>query len=112
MLAGACLYALEHNLAKIKLDHENAKKMKAGLLEMGFQIDYPVETNMLFVNSTVLGVTFDELAKQLAQLAQQHSAPIIKLSPSGHKCRIVLHLDVSAKQVESVLHWIKMALGK
>lgn len=58
ILAATCLFSLEHILPKLHLDHENAKKLESGILKLVFSIVVPVDTNMVFVNSTPLGIPF------------------------------------------------------
>lgn len=47
ILAAAGLYALEHNLARLKEDHENASRLAQGLKDLGLNV-LPAPTNLVF----------------------------------------------------------------
>ncbi|MDE2234446.1 MAG: low-specificity L-threonine aldolase [Gammaproteobacteria bacterium] len=95
MLAAAGLFALEHNIERLAEDHANAKKLATGLSDISqIQIDpATVQTNMVFA-----GID----AQHVQPLARQLQASGIKILASA-KLRLVTHLDVSARDIESVL---------
>lgn len=74
--------------------------------KLGFEVDLPVETNMVWANSTKLGITFEEIVKRM----QEMEGPVIKIHPSGFKCRLVTHLDLSAQDIDVFVERLARAL--
>ncbi|MCD6043826.1 MAG: low-specificity L-threonine aldolase [Burkholderiales bacterium] len=89
VIAAAGLYALEHNMDRLAVDHENASRLAGGLRELGLQVEQ--HTNMVFVNVD----RPQELAGHL------HQADILVLP--GARMRLVTHLDVDAAGIERAL---------
>lgn len=93
ILAAAGIYALQHNVHRLKEDHENAKLL-ADLLSTinGIDVDYTtVQTNMVFANID------PQYAMPLSHFLKQRN---IKIS-TGKSIRFVTHLDVSAQDIEA-----------
>jgi threonine aldolase len=93
VLAAAGLYALEHHVERLADDHRNAATLAVGLAGIDELRLEPVQTNIVYVH-----VPPDRCAALQAHLAGQ--GVIALISP---KTRLVTHLDVSSKQIESVL---------
>jgi threonine aldolase len=93
ILAAACLYALDHNVARLAEDHDNAARLGAGLGAIDAVTVESVATNMLFVR-----VPPAHCAGLQAALAQQGV-----LAAVGPVSRFVLHMDVSAAGVDRVI---------
>jgi len=93
VLAAAGLYALEHHVERLADDHGNAAALAAGLAGIDELRLEPVQTNIVYVH-----VPPDRCAALQAHLAEH--GVIALISP---KTRLVTHLDVSSKQIESVL---------
>lgn len=96
--AGACLYALDHNIERLKLDHSNAKKLAAGLAATpGIRLCFGVpETNIVFFE-------FEDPARDNKAFAAQAASSGLKLSAIGKKLRAVTHLDVNESQIDQAL---------
>jgi threonine aldolase len=95
ILAAAALYALEHNVERLRDDHENAKKL-AGYIEQtpGIELIHPIETNIIVFRVDPDAFTVPEL---LAQLERRG----VRAVPFGAgRARMVTHLDVSADDIE------------
>jgi len=86
ILAAAGLYALEHNVARLVDDHENASLLRRGLQDIAALEVEPVQTNMVFVR-----VPAGRCAALKAHLAER--GVIAGVSP---RTRLVTHLDVNA----------------
>lgn len=86
ILAAAGLYALEHNVARLVDDHENASLLRRGLQDIAALEVEPVQTNMVFVR-----VPAARCAALKAHLAEH--GVIAGVSP---RTRLVTHLDVNA----------------
>nr|WP_318382190.1 low-specificity L-threonine aldolase [uncultured Enterobacter sp.] len=94
-LAAAGLYALQHNVARLKEDHDNAAWLAAQLREIGADV-MRHDTNMLFVR------VGEANAAALGEFMQARGV-LLNASPVT---RLVTHLDVSRAQLsELVQHW-------
>jgi threonine aldolase len=97
VLAAACLYALEHNVERLALDHANAERLAQGLARIG-QIEVTSQaTNMVFL-----------------RVPQPHCAPLEAwLKQRGiliqglYGTRLVTHLDVKDADIDAVVAAIK-----
>jgi len=97
LLAAACLYALEHNVARLAQDHANAARLASGLggiapLEVTGQA-----TNMVFL-----------------KVPQAHCTPLQHhlrrrgiIIQALYGTRLVTHLDISAADVEAMIAAVK-----
>jgi threonine aldolase len=87
ILAAACLYALDHNVARLAEDHENARVLARRLSEIpGVRIELDrVETNMVYA----------EVPVEAPALVQRlRAAGLLVNSVGPHVVRLVCHLDV------------------
>lgn len=92
ILAAAGLYALEHNVARLQEDHDNAAWLAAQLKAAGVDVRRQ-ETNMIFVRLP---------EEQIAPLQRWMKERDILLS-TGAMTRIVTHLDADRTALERVL---------
>lgn len=93
VLAAAGLYALEHHVARLAEDHANAARLAAGLAGLpGLTVESP-QTNIVWV----------KVEERLAERFVPALAKEGVLATGATQVRFVLHLDVSAKDVERVL---------
>jgi threonine aldolase len=91
VLAAAGLYALEHNVERLREDHDNAARLANGLREMGFEVAQ--HTNMVFAE-----VGADGLAELVEHL--RRNGVLVLARPS---MRLVTHLDVDAAGIVRAL---------
>lgn len=96
ILAAAGIYALEHNIPRLKEDHENARRL-ASLLQkipgVAINPDH-VETNILLFD---LPETRRSSARIVADLRE---AGVLINAVGPRSFRAVTHLDVSAQDIE------------
>jgi threonine aldolase len=93
ILAAAGLYALEHNVTRLKQDHEHAAMLAAGLAGIaGLKVE-TVQTNIVYVHLP---------QESLPGLEQHLAAKGIKASLAA-RARLVTHLDISAQGVAAVV---------
>jgi threonine aldolase len=105
ILAAAGYHALEHHRARLIDDHVNARRMADGLRRLrGVALDPEPETNIVFF--TVNHPRFDA-----AGLVRALEVRGIRVLTMGHRIRAVLHLDVSAAQVDHALGVLEELLG-
>jgi threonine aldolase len=96
-LAAAGLYALEHNVARLALDHARARIVGERLASLPWVAELaPVETNIVICRLAPSSST----AQVLAHLA---AAGIQALSIGEGVLRFVFHLDVGDADVEAIL---------
>lgn len=95
ILAAAGLYALQHNVARLKADHDNAAWLATQLSALGVDV-VSQQTNMVFVKVP---------AAQVAALQSWMQAREVQISV-GTQTRLVTHLDVSRQDLEQlVAYW-------
>ncbi|GJJ73153.1 threonine aldolase [Entomortierella parvispora] len=87
-LAEAALWCLKTNWESMVETHRQARWLARAFLQVGCQVTHPVETNMVWIDTTDAGFTVDEL---IAELAKEG----IKMSGSGLAARVVLHYQIS-----------------
>ena len=99
MLAGAGIYALENNIARLKEDHERAKVIGAKLSGLAYVEEVlPIETNIIVFRIT------DNISPQyfIAQLAEK-GVKVVQFGPQ--LIRMVTHLDFSDEMLDGLLNF-------
>ena len=106
IIAAACLYALDNNVARLADDHANAKLLADGIAHIdGLRIDaQSVETNLVYFD--VIDSRFGA-EKMCAALFKRG----VRMSQMGtHTVRAVTHLDVDAKGIDIALDHLREVL--
>ncbi len=96
ILAAAALYALDHNIQRLKEDHDKAKYLANALSclkKLKLNMD-EVQTNMVIADIAGTGKTQDEVL----EILQGHGVLVTPERRSS--IRAVTHLDVSFDQVK------------
>ena len=109
MLAGAMLYALDHHVDRLAVDHRRARTLGEGLAAIdGVDVE-PVETNLVFFR--VPGR--DPSAVQAALLSRGVRVGAVSktVSPGPVRLRACLHLDVDDAGVERAVAGVRAALA-
>ncbi|MBW4889308.1 aminotransferase class I/II-fold pyridoxal phosphate-dependent enzyme [Mucilaginibacter sp. HMF5004] len=98
-LAAACIYALDHHVARLKIDHAHAALLAAELAKLPWVSGVlPAETNIVLFDTVEPAAT---VAKKLEDKG-------IRAVPTGaNRIRFVLHLDISPEMVEYVVENLK-----
>lgn len=91
IIAAAGLYALEHNVERLKTDHDNAARLANGLKELKLPVEQ--HTNMVFVRVPL---------ERVPALASHLKGSGILVLP-GPRMRLVTHLDVDAAGIDQAL---------
>lgn len=100
MLAAAGMYALQHNVTRLKTDHEHARRIAEALSKKSFVKEIlPVETNIIIaeIGDSWTPASFVEKMKEQGVL-------LFAFSPT--RIRIVLHLDITPSMVEEAIQII------
>ncbi|MGB5025601.1 MAG: GntG family PLP-dependent aldolase [Saprospiraceae bacterium] len=97
ILAAAGLYALEHNVSRLKTDHIHAKQIESCLLNLTYVTKVkPVYTNIIIFD-LIPTMTPDDFINQLNQYG-------INASAFGkHSIRFVTHLDINESMIREVI---------
>ena len=88
VIAAAGLYALEHHVERLVIDHRNAERLAAGLRALGLTVEQ--HTNMVFV-----AVPAERVAA-LAEHLRQRQVLVL----AAPRMRLVTHLDVDEAGIE------------
>ena len=97
VLAAAGLHALDHHVARLPEDHENARRLADGLVAAGAALLFPVETNLVF--AAFPGKLAADVSARLAKAG-------VLANPEGSRpdaLRFVTHLDVSRADVDDAV---------
>lgn len=98
ILAAACIFALDNNVERLGQDHDNAALFASRIATIdGLKLTRPTfETNMVFFEVTDARFDTQEIANRLEQDG-------IRIGIESQKLfRVVTHLDVTAKDIETV----------
>jgi len=108
ILAAGALFALEHNIDRLKEDHEKAKWLAKELSNLpGIHLDVnSVQTNIIIIDISGRQESAEEIISQL-------KAQGVLISDMGISAlRMVTHLDVSMEQMKRASATIQSLLGK
>ena len=98
-LAAAGIYALDHHVERLKVDHAHARILATELTHCGWVANVlPQETNLILFDTV-------EPATVVLQKPAEHG--VKANSTDKHRIRFVLHLDVHPEQVEHVVGVLK-----
>ena len=101
ILAAAGIFALENNINRLAVDHQNAKMIADALRKKDFVKDiFPIETNIIIFE---VGGRFT--AAQFVQILQEDDIKTIAIS--DNQVRIVLHLDITESMVDRTISIIE-----
>jgi threonine aldolase len=92
VIAAASLYAFEHNTARLKEDHERAKRLADGLREAGYAVD-PPETNIVLVEVERPEEFLDALARE----------GVLATPGKAGFARLCTHLDIGDEDIEAAV---------
>jgi threonine aldolase len=95
--AAACLFALDHHVDRLAEDHANALRLAQGLAAIeGLGVEKP-ETNLVFFDTSGVGLTAEALAGELRRQG-------VRISAMGpYRARACTHLDVSQAGVDEAI---------
>ena len=93
ILAAAGLYALDHNLVRLREDHRRARRLAQGLAEIpGLSVDHEaVQTNMVYLRT-------EAPAKQWVDRLAEPGVACFALG--DRLIRLVTHLQIDDEQIE------------
>jgi threonine aldolase len=92
VIAAGSLYAFEHHTDRLAEDHGRAKKLAAGLREVGYNVD-PPETNIVVV----------EVGDGDAFLQALACEGVLATPRTAGSVRLCTHLDVGDEEIEATI---------
>jgi threonine aldolase len=103
IVAAAGLYALEHNIDRLPIDHRHAKQLGAALVGLpGVRIrPEHIETNIVVFDISETGRTAEEVLSRL----KHEGLLLVPFGPAT--LRAVTHLDVTGEQIEHACAIVK-----
>ena len=100
-MAAAGIYALQHNIARLEMDHLHAQQIATALQQKPFTgTMLPVETNII-----IFEVLAPYSAKALVEKLGAQNIRCFAISPT--QVRMVTHLDVTEEMVRTVVDCIQ-----
>ena len=101
IVAAGALYALDHHVERLAVDHENARVLARGLADLGLELDPDdVETNIVIFEC-------DDAARLCAELERGD----VRMGALGQRrVRAVTHLDVDAEAIQHALNALEHVL--
>ena len=103
IVAAGCLYALDHHIERLADDHANAQLLAEGLQSIpGIEVEFPIETNMVFFNPT------DGTPTEFLAAIQNYG---IRMGTIGDRIRAVTHLDISREDVEKSVEIVQKVIN-
>ncbi|KAG9304285.1 hypothetical protein G9A89_019847 [Geosiphon pyriformis] len=97
-LAAVGNFAIRHTYPNlIKETHVFARKLAAGLQKHGIKITRPVHTNMVFIDTTPMNISIEELRTRLEE------QNILISSDTEFTTRIVLHYQITEEAIDKFL---------
>ncbi len=99
ILAAAGIYALDHNVGRLREDHENARILAEALNRLpGLRIDLSrMQTNIIAVEVSSAPWPADEIERLLAERG------VLFLATGPDRLRLVANLDVSQEDIQTTI---------
>ena len=107
MIAAAALYALDHHVERLAVDHQRARRLAEGWHAAGLPVELDrVETNFVQIDTSRLDLPRSEVLVLLREAG-------VALSPTyGHShIRAVTHLDLDDADIDGALELVPETLG-
>jgi threonine aldolase len=107
MVTAACNYALDHHVDRLRVDHDNARKLHSGLKEIkGVTVQNDVcETNLVFFDVGGTGIDARDVAAQLLERGIRIGAQ------TETRMRAVTHIGVSTDDIDLTLSALREILS-
>lgn len=108
IIAAAALYALDHNIDRLKEDHEKAKLFATAISSI-----HNLEVNLELVQTNIVIITIKDKMDDVHQLIKKLRENGVLLSEMDYNTlRAVTHLDVTFEQVERAAEVMKLVMNK
>lgn len=104
ILAAAAEYALDHHVERLAEDHANARRLADGLAALGGLTVPTPETNIVYFDVDARHGPADQVAARL------RSAGVWMLPTAPQRIRAVLHLHITAADVDAAVGIVRTVL--
>jgi threonine aldolase len=94
MLASAMHYALDHNVERLAIDHQNARYLAEQLSQFNEISVKPARTNMVFAT-----LADEQVANRLAEFLTKHGV----LISTAKELRLVTHLNITKADIDTFI---------
>ncbi len=107
LLAAAALYAIDHHIERLAVDHANARRLAEGIAELpGVRVDpAAVETNIVMIDIEPAAGTAADFAQRL------RAAGIWMIAIGPQRIRAVTHLDVDRAGIDRAVAAVQAVAG-
>jgi len=106
ILAAAGLYAIEHNIDRLKEDHQRAKRLGDAVTSMGsLKLKWPVDTNFVMIELSDSGMPAVEAVSRL----KAEGVGIMNLDSTS--LRAVTHLDIDDEGINYAIDAFRRVFG-
>lgn len=100
IVAAAGIYALEHNIGRLREDHDNAELLAKGLREIS-------EVEIVATNTNILLTKINDRYPELREELFKNGVIFPKAANKAGIIRLVTHLDVSTDDILKTINLIK-----
>ncbi|KAJ3315499.1 Threonine aldolase [Boothiomyces sp. JEL0838] len=97
ILAAPCIYAIEHNYPALIKDHIKAKYLANQLQQMGYKLTKKCDTNMVWIDMDVFGLTCNDLEEALGKEG------ILVFGGSSSEMRLVVHSQITDQAIDKTV---------
>ncbi|GAA0466744.1 GntG family PLP-dependent aldolase [Alkalibacillus silvisoli] len=101
VIAAPAMIALTEMSKRLHEDHGNAKKLEQGIKEAGFELAYPVETNIVIMD--VANTPFD--GAQMVEKLGESGVKAVQFGPT--LVRFVTHFDINEQDINRTIEILK-----
>jgi threonine aldolase len=106
ILAAAALYALDHHIERLEVDHKNARRLGAAIANAeGLELVFPVETNIVIFSVD------ERHGSTKTFLGSLEKYGILASLSGSSRMRMVTHLDVTAEDIDYVIETLGSVVG-
>jgi threonine aldolase len=96
-LAATAIYALDHHIERLTIDHNHAKLIESVLQQ------HPLVSKVLPVETNLIIFELKQHSDQAAFISRMREKQILLLPISENRLRMVTHLDISADMVAIII---------
>lgn len=106
-MAACGVYALRNMIERLAEDHENARILAEGLIDLGMEVNMKsVQTNMVYFHIPSSVIDTNEFSRKMGAFKE------IKMSsPSKNKIRLVTHYGIEKDDIKLFLSRVKTVLN-
>ncbi|MDQ3141949.1 MAG: aminotransferase class I/II-fold pyridoxal phosphate-dependent enzyme [Bacteroidota bacterium] len=98
ILAAAGIYALDHNIQRLKIDHDHAKIIAKTLVQTNYLESIKVVKTNIIIFDLIKSFDLNDFIEQL------HGFNIHASAFGKHSVRFVTHMDINSSMVDEVCH--------